>query len=73
MGNAAHAVGNPDARADRRGPAQAFFVDRAIVPVLASATELPAISGALSNSAPNVDGVAAGFKEVTTQSLTPAG
>jgi len=52
----AHAVGTLDARAERRGPAQAFSSIAAMYPVLASATA-PAISGALSTR-PNVDGVA---------------
>jgi len=51
---------------------QAFSSIAAMYPVLASATA-PAISGALSTR-PNVDGVAAGFKEVSYyHRVTPCG
>jgi len=64
--------GTLDARPSRRGPAQAFFVDRSYVPVLASATA-PAISGALSTR-PNVDGVAGRIQEVSYyHRVTPCG
>jgi len=67
----AHAVGTLDARAEPTWPRQAFSSIAAMYPVLASATA-PAISGALSTG-PNVDGVAAGFKEVSYyHRVTPA-
>jgi len=56
----------------RRGPAQAFSSIAAMYPVLASATA-PAIS-VRSRLGPNVDGVAAGFKEVSYyHRVTPCG
>jgi len=52
----AHAVGNPDARAEPTWPRPGLFVDRSYVPVLASATARGHYGR--SRLGPNVDGVA---------------
>jgi len=68
----AHAVGNLDARAEPTWPAQAFSSIAAMYPVLASATARPL--AVRSRLGPNVDGVAAGFKEVSYyHRVTPCG
>jgi len=63
VGNAAHAVGTLDARAEPTWPRPGLFVDRSYVPC-AGQRYCAAISGA-PRLGPNVDGVAAGFKEVS--------
>jgi len=64
--------GTLDARAEPTWPRQAFSSIAAMYPVLASATA-PAIS-VRSRLGPNVDGVAAGFKEVSYyHRVTPCG
>jgi len=60
----AHAVGTLTPGPSRRGPAQGLFVDRSYVPCVASGL-LRRPLAVRSRLGPNVDGVAAGFKEVS--------